>query len=247
MRPALHVSYHNAGPARAVSLIQLGACAFVNPHRAFFISSKLSELPTQMYAPPSATMPDPNPTATAAATLSGPRPLLVLPVPNLPPPLSPRTLLPLLSTLSASPPTTPSLSISALVKTPPTSTFDAYELTVPLHPTGLLLYLSAAHYESGSTPLVSWVPCATAADQGGGGGGGGASAVANDQGAVDDQAEGVRRFGELVQLWEAEGAPRIAPTSLLPHVGIASPSQSEGMDDAELPAAAAADEIEMDG
>lgn len=64
-------------------------------------------------------------------------------------------------------------------------------VTLPLHPTGLLLYLSHALYESGSTTLVGWVPCPAGIADGMEGG------------------EGVRRMGELVQEWEREGRPRV--------------------------------------
>ncbi|GAA5984643.1 hypothetical protein JCM10908_003437 [Rhodotorula pacifica] len=163
--------------------------------RAFFVASKLSELPTQMYSPPSLS-------ESSATDRSGTaRTLLVLPIPNLPPPLSPASLLPLLSTLSSNP--AQALDISALVF-PPTPSSPSGDptaflpppapipITLPLQPTGLLLYLSQAHYESGSTPLVSWVPCPDQIAEG------------------MEAAEGVGRMGELVSEWERVGSPRVA-------------------------------------
>ncbi|GAA5865154.1 hypothetical protein JCM3774_002152 [Rhodotorula dairenensis] len=191
--------------------------------RAFFISSKLSELPTQVYCPPSpSTLSDPSETGGGGAAS---RPLLVLPVPNLAPPLSPTSLLPLLSALSTTPPTP--LDISALVlpmPPPPTSTSQPsmpvpVQLNIPLHPTGLLLYLSQAHYESGSTPLVSWVPCR---DQ-----------IADGM----ELAEGVARMGQLVQEWQQVGTPRVAA---------AVPAVAGGATNA-IAAAAAAGEVVMSG
>lgn len=159
--------------------------------RAFFIASKLSELPPQVYSPPSSSS-----EAGSTSVAGTARPLLVLPVPNLAPPLSPSVLLPVLVSLNSTPPQTfdisalvlplpdPALSPSSTVPTP-------VPLTIPLHPTGLLLYLSQAHYESGSTPLVSWVPCP---DQ-----------IADGM----EQAEGVTRMGQLVSEWQQVGAPRV--------------------------------------
>lgn len=163
----------------------------VQTHRAFFIASKLSELPPQVYSPPSSSS-----EAGSTSVAGTARPLLVLPVPNLAPPLSPSVLLPVLASLNSTPPQTfdisalvlplpdPALSPSSTVPTP-------VPLTIPLHPTGLLLYLSQAHYESGSTPLVSWVPCP---DQ-----------IADGM----EQAEGVTRMGQLVSEWQQVGAPRV--------------------------------------
>lgn len=130
-------------------------------------------------------------------------------MPNLAPPLSPSTLLPLLSALSTTPPTP--LDISALVVVPfspspsPSSpplapASGPVQVTIPLQPTGLLLYLSQAHYESGSTPLVSWVPCrdqfAEPRQPGGG--------------DLGEQAEGVARMAQLVAEWQQVGTPRVA-------------------------------------
>lgn len=188
-----HAVRHHAPPIRTAPSCKPDTSFRKTPRRAFFISSKLSELPTQFYAPE---------LNSASGRTSPARPLLVLPVPNLGPPLSPPTLLPLLTTLSASP--TPSIPISALVHTlappapeasgpdpTPLPTTITTTVTLPLHPTGLLLYLSHALYESGSTTLVGWVPCPSGIADGMEGG------------------EGVRRMGELVQEWEREGRPRV--------------------------------------
>ncbi|TKA50716.1 hypothetical protein B0A53_05994 [Rhodotorula sp. CCFEE 5036] len=163
--------------------------------RAFFIASKLSELPPQVYSPPSSSS-ETGSTPPGGGTA---RPLLVLPVPNLAPPLSPSVLLPLLAALNSTPPQT--FDISALVVPVPVPDPSALSpssvptppvpLTIPLHPTGLLLYLSQAHYESGSTPLVSWVPCADQIAEG------------------MEQAEGVARMGQLVSEWQQVGTPRV--------------------------------------
>ena len=152
-----------------------------------------------MYSPPSSS-------SEAGSTPPGggtARPLLVLPVPNLAPPLSPSVLLPLLAALNSTPPQT--FDISALVVpvpvpvplpdpttlSPSSVPHPPIPLTIPLHPTGLLLYLSQAHYESGPTPLVSWVPCADQIAEG------------------MEQAEGVARMGQLVSEWQQVGAPRV--------------------------------------
>lgn len=151
-----------------------------------------------MYSPPSsASSSEAGSTPLAGGTA---RPLLVLPVPNFAPPLSPSVLLPLLAALTSTPPQT--FDISALVQpvpvpapsssspSPPTVPVPI-QLTIPLHPTGLLLYLSQAHYESGSTPLVSWVPCVDQIAEG------------------MELAEGVARMGQLVSEWQEVGAPRV--------------------------------------
>jgi hypothetical protein len=179
-------------PLRNRQLIRMSA---PRTHRAFFIASKLSELPPQVYSPPSSSS-ETGSTPPGGGTA---RPLLVLPVPNLAPPLSPSVLLPLLAALNSTPPQT--FDISALVVPVPVPDPSALSpssvptppvpLTIPLHPTGLLLYLSQAHYESGSTPLVSWVPCADQIAEG------------------MEQAEGVARMGQLVSEWQQVGTPRV--------------------------------------
>jgi hypothetical protein len=79
-----------------------------------------------------------------------------------------------------SPPSSPSLP------QPSTPTFSLQTLAIPFVPDGLLLYLSAAHYESGSTPLVAWVPLEV-----------------KEEG--ERGKEGVERMKELVEEWERRG------------------------------------------
>ncbi|TNY22624.1 hypothetical protein DMC30DRAFT_391644 [Rhodotorula diobovata] len=154
--------------------------------RAFFLSSKLSELDTQPYFPPS------SPFATQSQTGTT-KTLLVLPVPSLASPLLPSTLLPLLEPLAAAPhPAAQDLPVAVLAPyaTPAGQLALApAQTSVPLRPTGLLLYLASAHYESGSTPLVSWVPCGAEVERG------------------DEDKEGVPRMLQLVREWEARGGP----------------------------------------
>lgn len=153
---------------------------------AFFLSSKLSELDTQPYFPPS------SPFATQSQTGTT-KTLLVLPVPSLASPLLPSTLLPLLEPLAAAPhPAAQDLPVAVLAPyaTPAGQLALApAQTSVPLRPTGLLLYLASAHYESGSTPLVSWVPCGAEVERG------------------DEDKEGVPRMLQLVREWEARGGP----------------------------------------
>ncbi|GAA5915710.1 hypothetical protein JCM6882_004121 [Rhodosporidiobolus microsporus] len=151
--------------------------------RAFFVSSKLSELETQPYTPSDPSSPS-RPTAST--------PVLVLPVPSCSSPLTPSSLLPLLSSLST-PSSMPALvyapappSPSSPSLSPPQPAFSAQTVSIPFVPDGLLLYLSAAHYESGSTPLVGWVPLEVKEPEVRG-------------------AEGVERFRELVEAWERRG------------------------------------------
>ncbi|KAM0749589.1 hypothetical protein T439DRAFT_381895 [Meredithblackwellia eburnea MCA 4105] len=111
--------------------------------RFFFLAAKLAELPPTLYQPPSSTSPFillPCPTHSQLPT-----PTLNAILDSLPPEppvhLAPTVLLP-----SPSTPETP------LVPGPHPNPF-------PVELTGLLLYLSRAHYESGPTTLVGWVPC----------------------------------------------------------------------------------------
>ncbi|BGP19521.1 hypothetical protein JCM10213_000120 [Rhodosporidiobolus nylandii] len=145
--------------------------------RAFFVASKLSELPTQPYLPP-----DPS----ASATRPSSRPTLVLPVPSLPPPLTPSAILPLLNSLSA--PSTMPCIVFAPMLSPDSSqpAFRAQTMQIPFISEGLLLYVSSAHYESGSTPLVGWVPCEVKEPE------------ARD-------AEGTERLKKLVEEWQGRG------------------------------------------
>ncbi|GAA6014785.1 hypothetical protein JCM11491_001983 [Sporobolomyces phaffii] len=138
--------------------------------RAFFTSSKLSELSTQYYIP--STVP-PAPRAS--------RPLLVLPCPTYAPPLVPTSLLPVLTSLS-----TPSMCpISVLLPAPAAPTVVQQTIGVPFEPSGVLLYHRESHYESGTTPLVNWVPC--------------------DVEAGREECEGVERFVETVVEWDKRG------------------------------------------
>ncbi|BGP34925.1 hypothetical protein JCM10296v2_006749 [Rhodotorula toruloides] len=150
--------------------------------RAFFLSSKLIELPTQPYVPPTVEIP---PGTTNA------RPLLVLPAPSHAPPLTPPVLSPLLSALSGPSPPAQSIPVEAFFPSDPSDPTQLFptQLDIPLHPTGLLLYLSHAHYESGPTPLVSWVPCSPNVERG------------------MERGEGVERMRELVEEWAARGGP----------------------------------------
>ncbi|GAA5849534.1 hypothetical protein JCM9279_007261 [Rhodotorula babjevae] len=161
--------------------------------RAFFLSSKLSELDTQAYFPPS------SPFATQSQTGTT-KTLLVLPVPSLSPPLLPSTLLPLLNPLAVAPHPAPqdlAVAVLAPYATPEGALALALaEARIPLAPTGVLLYLSSAHYESGSTPLVSWVPCGAEVD------------------AEDREKEGVERMLQLVQEWAARGGGPAAVAGL---------------------------------
>lgn len=150
--------------------------------RSFFLSSKLSELGIQAYSLPTPSAED-NP-----STSNGSTPLL-LACPTLPSPLLPSTLLPLLASL---PPTSPDpvlvsttvISPSALPSQPPSSS----AIQIPLISTGVMLYLTAAHYESGLTALAGWIPCEV-----------------SDEGKAGQ--EGVRRFGQLVEEWGGRGGP----------------------------------------
>ncbi|KPV71556.1 uncharacterized protein RHOBADRAFT_56592 [Rhodotorula graminis WP1] len=172
--------------------------------RAFFLASKLSELDTQAYFPPSS----PFATQSQAGTI---KTLLVLPVPSVAPPLLPSTLLPLLDPLAAAPnPAPQALPVAVLA---PYATPEGHlalapaEVPIPLAPTGVLLYLSSAHYESGSTPLVSWVPC-------------GAEVAAEDK-----DREGVERMRTLVSEWAQRGG---GPAAV---AGLGEGQQSHGMVD----------------
>lgn len=103
--------------------------------RAWFLASRLAELPTQPYF---------------SAPSSVASPLVVLPTTHIPAPLTLDVLAQFLPTL-ARPATTP-----ALVVTP--STPSPVQVDVPLDPAGVLLFLDSAHYDSGLTALVGWVP-----------------------------------------------------------------------------------------
>ncbi|BGP42959.1 hypothetical protein JCM10449v2_006974 [Rhodotorula kratochvilovae] len=152
--------------------------------RAFFLSSKLSELDTQPYLPPS------SPFATLSQTGST-KTLLVLPVPSLPAPLTPSTLAPLLAPLaSAAHPAPQPMSVAVLaplLTDEGTLGLERADAEIPLRPTGVLLYHLRAHYESGSTPLVSWVPCGADVARG------------------EEASEGIARMWDLVREWEARG------------------------------------------
>ncbi|GAA5939094.1 uncharacterized protein JCM15063_004422 [Sporobolomyces koalae] len=128
--------------------------------RAFFTISKLSELDLQCYYS------DDNNDSIDSTGRGGGRPLLILPCPTYSAPLTSQVLAPILSSLS-----NPShLTISTIDYRDRRRT---RQVTVEMRSSGVLLYVREAHYESGSTPLVNWVPCeedATLPDGGGGGG-----------------------------------------------------------------------------
>ncbi|GAA5824785.1 hypothetical protein JCM11251_005340 [Rhodosporidiobolus azoricus] len=149
--------------------------------RAFFISSKLSELDTQPYTAP----PDPsNPSRPTSSTS-----MLILPAPSYGPPLTPSNLIPLLSSCS-----TPSSMSTVVFRSPSFEGLSPQTVSIPFHPDGLLLYLSAAHYESGTTPLVGWIPLEVKERE-----------MRN--------AEGVDRFRELVEAWDKRGGEAAAVSS----------------------------------
>lgn len=171
---------------------------FLHNCSSFFITSKLSELETQPYLPP---LPPSSPSAPTSKSSSS-RPVLVLPVPTYST-LSPSVLLPVLSSL-ASPslttssmpavvfgPTSPPASSDPFASSPSPPAYSLQTLSIPFRPDGLLLYLKAAHYESGTTPLVAWVPVEAGGEQGRG-------------------AEGVGRLKELVERWKRRGGEAAA-------------------------------------
>ncbi|GAA5903988.1 hypothetical protein JCM8208_001752 [Rhodotorula glutinis] len=178
--------------------------------RAFFLSSRLSELDTQAYFPPSSPFAINSQTGTTKT-------LLVLPVPSLAPPLLPSTLLPLLNPLAASPhPAAQDLAVAVLAPyaTPEgTLALAPAEARIPLAPTGVLLYLGSAHYESGTTPLVSWVPC-------------GAEVAPEDR-----DREGVGRMLTLVSEWAARGGGPAAVAGGGEGQGVGQGQQVDGMVD----------------
>lgn len=120
---------------------------------AFFLTSRLSELPPQLYNPPS----------TPSSQVSA----LLIPVPSLSSPLSPATLSPFLTAiLNAHQQSTP-----IFVPSPPIMLSIPGEVTrveLPLVPEGVLCYLLQAGYESGETSLVGWVPLEEEGNIGGG-------------------------------------------------------------------------------
>ena len=70
-----------------------------------------------------------------------------------------------------------------------------------------MLYLSSAHYASGTTPLVSWVPCGAEVDR------------------DDRDREGVERMLTLVSEWAARGG---GPAAV---AGLGEGQQADGMVD----------------
>ncbi|GAA6046664.1 hypothetical protein JCM3770_003104 [Rhodotorula araucariae] len=177
--------------------------------RAFFLSSKLAELDTQPYLPPTSEF------ATLSQTGST-KTLLVLPVPSVPAPLTPSTLAPLLAPLASSPRPAPQqmdVAVLAPYATPAGELALApAEAHLALHPTGVLLYHLRAHYDSGATPLVSWVPCG------------------DDVARGDEDKEGVARMWELVCEWEARGGPAAREAEALGgvEVGMVDGVQADG-------------------
>lgn len=140
-------------------------------YSAFFLSSRLSELPPQA-----------NPSPQAAPNASPPQVQLLL-SPSLAPPLSPSTLNsflePLLTSQTQAQPIP--VPVPTFVPGPDGSTIPSIR-TVPLSPDGVLCYLKQAGYESGPTALVGWVPLLESGDE-------------------EGQVTGVRRLAELVDEW----------------------------------------------
>ncbi|GAA6059248.1 hypothetical protein JCM10212_006641 [Sporobolomyces blumeae] len=185
--------------------------------RAFFTSSKLSELDTQFYIPPSPTLSGPSGPSTASIATS----LLVLPCPSYSSPLVPSTLLPILTNLSSrslfsvqvyTPSRSPAVETASPSTPPPSSSsITLSRLEVPFVPTGVLLYVKSAHYESGLTPLVNWVPVdvveSSATVEPSQGPTSATSAGDGDRtfrSATNRDVEGVERFIELVTEWERQ-------------------------------------------
>ncbi|GAA5889836.1 hypothetical protein JCM16303_006041 [Sporobolomyces ruberrimus] len=141
--------------------------------RAFFTSSKLSELSTQLYIAPTPTL--------AIPTVST-RPLLILPCPSYSSPLTASALLSIIPSLSSS----CSFNVSVLQPSS-ASPASVTEKTIQVlfEPSGALLYHRESHYESGTTPLVNWVPREVEPGR--------------------EKAEGVARLRELVEEWESRG------------------------------------------
>lgn len=138
---------------------------------AFFLSSKLAELPPQPYSPST---------------------FLLLPTPSRAP-LSAAILLSLLLAL------TPTTLTPTVVVPSPTGLPTPTPVPVKFEPTGLLLYLKSAHYESGTSALSGWVPL-----------------------EVEDGKEGregVGRLRALVDRWSLQGGssadePRVVEMEL---------------------------------
>lgn len=171
--------------------------------RAFFTSSKLSELETQFYYPPGLL-------SEAPERSKSNLPLLIIPAPTYSAPLDPRVLLPLLSSLSTPSPFPISVLLPANVPSPTSTQGEGIRgggagqvgvrqetIHLPFEPIGLLLYHRESHYESGVTPLVNWIPCKVEAGR--------------------EECEGVARFGHLILEWgqsatsQAEsGPPRLS-------------------------------------
>ncbi|GAA6004484.1 uncharacterized protein JCM10292_007093 [Rhodotorula paludigena] len=120
--------------------------------RAFFLTSKLSELPAQPYLPPTSPFASHSPPGTT-------RTLLVLAAPALDAPLAPfpSRLAPWLDSLFLP---RPSMRVGVLAPRESAAgagglAFERAEVDVPLRGAeGVLLYLLGAHYESGATPLL---------------------------------------------------------------------------------------------
>ncbi|ORY74777.1 hypothetical protein BCR35DRAFT_306597 [Leucosporidium creatinivorum] len=151
--------------------------------RSFFLASKLSELGLQLYTPPS-----PSADGTTSTSTNGSAPLL-LGCPTLSSPLLPSSLLPLLTSV---PPTSAEpLPVAVTILSPsttPSQPPSTSAIHIPLQAIGLMLYLTAAHYESGLTALAGWIPCEM-----------------GDKGK--EGQEGVRRFGQLAEEWAGRGGP----------------------------------------
>lgn len=152
---------------------QLLSTTLTTRYRAFFTSSKLSELSTQLYIAPTPTL--------AIPTVST-RPLLILPCPSYSSPLTASALLSIMPSLASS----CSFNVSVLQPSS-ASPASVTEKTIQVlfEPSGALLYHRESHYESGTTPLVNWVPREVEPGR--------------------EKAEGVARLRELVEEWESRG------------------------------------------
>lgn len=131
--------------------------------RFFFLAAKLAELPPQLPPPP----------APSSGSL-----LLVLPAPHQAAPLPLQDLAAFLPALSngASSATASIVAPPAQPGAPPT----VAQVPIACEPTGVLLYLNSAHYDSGTTALVGWVPLTVEKEE-------------------DRSREGVGRLLELVE------------------------------------------------
>lgn len=165
-------------------------CSYLLPpsfHSAFFVSSRLSELPTQTYS--QRTLSDNNSRQN----------LLVLPLPSystLSSSLFLSTIIPSLRTTSPTPFPTQVLT-SIIGESENEVKIEVVRVEIPFTSNGLLLYLKSARYESGNTTLAAWissiVPSAT---------------VHGPESIEEEQVKketSLSRFVELIQEWDRRG------------------------------------------